>query len=103
MAKKSTNTRRLVQRAVLDTLCAQETTLKEYPGVQSGTLREKLEKVVRQLVHMGNGSEIAVAGLICSLTGVTRVPCCPVLSGNDLRLPLSHCELGIEPYLDFND
>ena len=37
--------------------------MKEYPGVQTGTLREKLEKVVPQLVHVGNGSEIAVASL----------------------------------------
>ena len=59
------NQQTLVQRAVLDSPCAQETTPKEYPGMQTGTLREKLEKVVPQLVHMGtgSGSEIAVAGL----------------------------------------
>ena len=58
--------------------------------------------MVSQLVHMGSGSEIAVAGLLSHWS--TRVPSSPVLSQKDLRLPLSQRgELGIEPSLDFND
>ena len=43
--------------------------------------------MVSQLVHMGSGSEIAVAGLLSHWS--TRVPSSPVLSRKDLRLPLS--------------